>query len=294
MRLKAIFVASLISLSSLALAQSAPTGKTFHYADGGSATYYQFQLNQEQNKSSDTYIFFYGGTGCVDFKPYIPKFFSGLDQNSTIFALNKRKVEEGSSPNTCSPEFAKFDLPHQWFSDYMEFITEELGRAKIKPKNVAIVGISEGAYPAVKVARSRSDITNLIIIGDGGGWTMRKSLEKLTSPSYVQDGWMTIATDANSTSRTWLGRPYRWWFDIMDIDSLPDYLSLNIPILMGHGELDQGVPVESAIALQKAFLAAGKSNLKLHIYKGADHTLTSGQASNRESLFAELSKSLKH
>ena len=292
MLLKSLCLLILTSIANFAIAQTTPAGKTFSYVDGGKATYYKFQLSEDLN--SKTFVFFYGGTGCVDFKPYIPDFFRGIDPGATIFALNKRAVLEGSTPKSCAEDFPAYDLPNYWFADYMEFISAQLSASKITPKNVVLVGISEGAYPAIKVARSRGDVTHLVIIGDGGGWTMRQSLEKLVGHDYVEDGWRTIAADANSLTQTWLGRPYRWWLDIIDIDSKSDYLSLNIPILMGHGEKDQSVPIESALALQKAFEDAGKANLKLHVYPGVGHTLTSDTVDYRKQLFEELSQSLAH
>jgi hypothetical protein len=197
------------------------TAETFRFLDGGQSTYYKFQLDPVA--PSQTFVFFYGGTGCIDWKPYIPEFFRGINPTATIFALNKRGVDEDSSPTRCAALFPEHNLPRQWVADYMEFISSQIDGAKTKPANVVLVGISEGAYPAVKVARSRTDITHLLIIGDGG-WTMRKSLEKLVGKDYVDDGWRKIAADANSLTQTWLGQPYRWWFDVMDIDPVADYL----------------------------------------------------------------------
>ena len=266
------------------------SAETFVFPDGGRSLYYQFQL--DPGAPSETFVFVYGGSGCVDWTPYIPSYFEGLDASATIFALNKREVDEASLQDRCGPTFAQYNFLRQWVADYMEFISFQLGQADLKPRNVVLIGISEGSLPAVKVARSRTDITHLLIIGDGG-WTMRRSLEELAGKDYVDNAWRMIAADANSLTNEWMGHPYRWWFDIMDLEATPDYLSLEIPILIGHGEADQSVPVQSSLSLKEAFEDAGKSNLTLRTFPNADHTLTAGEHNYRRELFEELSESLR-
>ena len=79
----------------------------------------------------------------------------------------------------------------------------------------------------------------------------------------------------------------------MDIAPLPDFLKLNIPILLGIGERDVSVPVESAQYLETKFKEAGKGNLTLRVYPGADHRLSGNGVSYRSEFFAELSRLLQ-
>jgi pimeloyl-ACP methyl ester carboxylesterase len=263
---------------------------TFTYADGEGALYYRFQIGADA--PPDTYVFAYGGSGCVSWRPYVPDYFAGLAGRVTVLALNKRHVADTPPDGPCSDAFARVNHPRQWVSDYMEFITSQLQQAQPRPRKVVLLGISEGAYVAVKVARSRDDVTDLAIIGDGG-WTMRRSLTALMGQTTVDEGWRAIAADANSIERTWLGHPHRYWFDVMDIDPTPDYLSLSIPVFAGFGENDDSVPLASALALQDSFRQAGKSNFTLRVYEGADHTLMAGQTNYRRQFFEELSRRLR-
>ncbi len=75
----------------------------------------------------------------------------------------------------------------------------------------------------------------------------------------------------------------------MDIEPLPDFLKLNIPVLVGIGEQDESVPVDSARFLESKFNEAGKTNLILKVYPGADHRLSGNGVSHRSEFFAELS-----
>ncbi len=125
---------------------------------------------------------------------------------------------------------------------------------------------------------------------------MRKSLGTLKERGAisfdVQAGWEKIAADPRSIERNWYGNPHRWWSDIMDIDPLTDYLKLNIPILLGIGENDASVPVESARFLESQFKETGKRNLTVKVYPGADHRLSGNGVSYRAEFFSELSRML--
>ncbi len=181
-------------------------------------------------------------------------------------------------------------------SDYSEFIATQLSSVLPKPKNVVLVGVSEGALPAARVAGLSPAITHLAIIGSGG-YSMRKSLATLRQRGAIQfdveSGWEKIAADPQSIENNWYGNAYRWWSDIMDIEPLPDFLKLSIPMLLGIGEKDESVPVESAYFLEAKFKEAGKDNLIVRVYLGSNHRLSSSGVSHRSEFFAELGRLLQ-
>lgn len=273
----------------------APPPLAFQYRDGGSSVYYAFTVGDASQ--SDTAVFFYGATGCPSWKSVMPGYVGGLSISARVFVLNKRFVTDRSTGLfNCGREFHLANNPEQWVADYSEFIMAQINSITPKPQNVVLVGVSEGALPATKVAGLCPEITHLAIIGSGG-YSMRKSLATLRQRKAiwfdVDSGWKKIAADPHSIEKDWYGNPYRWWSDIMDLDPLPDFLKLNIPILVGIGELDESVPVESARLLQAKFKAIGKHNLILKVYPGADHRLSGKGVSYRREFFAELSRLLK-
>ncbi len=146
---------------------------------------------------------------------------------------------------------------------------------------------------ATKVAGLSPAITHVAIIGSGG-YSMHKSLATLAQRGAiwfdVESGWKKISADPRSIKKDWYGNPYRWWSDVMDIDPLPDFLKLNIPIIVGIGENDESVPVESALFLESKFKEAGKNNLILKVYPESDHRLNGNGNSHRNEFFAELSR----
>ena len=304
MRLLNLFVLSLaFALSGCTIIQrtahmygnEAPQPRSFQYKDGGLSTYYSFVVGD--GSQSDTVVFFYGATGCPSWKSVMPGYISGLTVNARVFVLNKRFVPDRSTGLfDCGRDFHLANNPNQWVADYSEFITTQVSSVSPKPKNVVLVGVSEGALPAARVAELSPAITHLAIIGSGG-YSMRKSLATLRQRGAIQfdvdSGWEKIAADPRSIENNWYGNAYRWWSDIMDIDPLPDFLKLNIPILLGIGEKDESVPVESARFLEAKFKEAGKDNLIVRVYSGSNHRLSDNGVSHRSEFFAELGRLLQ-
>lgn len=268
---------------------------SFQYKDGGSSTYYAFDIGNAPHP--DTVVFFYGATGCPSWKSVMPGYVDGLTVDARVLVLNKRFVSDRSTGLfDCGRDFHLANNPDQWMADYSEFIAAQIGSIKPKPRNVVLVGVSEGALPAIRVARSTPAVTHLAIIGSGG-YSMRRSLATLKQKGSihfdVDSGWEKISADPRSIENKWYGNPYRWWSDIMDIDPLADLLKLPIPVLLGIGEQDGSVPVESARFLETKFKEAGKDNLVVRVYPGADHRLNRQGESYRSEFFAELGRLLQ-
>lgn len=304
MRLHAFLIVLVLGLcgKSIPAASDAPPdteaaleSRTFTYRDGGTATFHTFIIGKEA--TPEVAVFFYGGSGCQSWASVMPGYVKGLTANARVFALDKRFVAGPSNASrACGTNFNERNTPRQWVSDDSEFIRAQLAAAPVRPKRVLLVGVSEGGLVAAKVATLVPEVTHLALIGDGA-WTMRESLRKLyrdhVIPSDVDVEWKNIEADRKSLQREWLGNPYRWWADIMDLSPLDDLLMLQIPILVGFGEHDRSVPVESALALKSAFDARHKDNVTLIVYPAADHRLGAGPISYRPRFFEEVSKFLE-
>jgi pimeloyl-ACP methyl ester carboxylesterase len=273
----------------------APQPQIFQYKGGGSSVYYSFTVGD--SSQPDTAVFFYGGTGCPSWKSVMPDYVSGLTIAARVFVLNKRFVPDRSIGRfDCGQDFHFANNPDQWVADYSEFIAAQIDSSTPKPRNIVLVGVSEGALPATKVAGLLPEVTHLAIIGSGG-YSMRKSLATLKQKGAigfdVDAGWKKIAADPRNIENNWYGNPHRWWSDIMDVEPLPDFLKLSIPIIVGIGEQDESVPVESARFLASQFKEVGKSNLILYVYPCADHRLSGNGISHRNDFFAVLSRLLQ-
>lgn len=273
----------------------APSPLSFKYGDGGSSIYYSFTIGNEPQPK--TVIFYAGGSGCWSRKSVMPGYLSGLTVSARVFVLNKRFMPDRSiGIFDCGKAFHLANNPSQWISDYSEFIAAQLGSLSPKPKHVVMVGVSEGGLVATKVAVLTPAITHLAIIGYGG-YSVRRMYEILEQKGQllvdVDELWQEVPSDPRNVNREWNGSAYRWWADMMDIDPLPDYLKLDIPIIIGVGEKDQSMPVESVLFLDAKFKEAGKNNLTLKVYPDSDHVLRGQDVSHRGDFFAALSRLLQ-
>ena len=270
-----------------AMAQPIAKTATFRFPDGGEARVHEIVVGDAA--TVDTLVATYGGSGCTDLgQQWLPRLADGLGIDARYVALDKRHVEQGAIGDggaaTCSPAFNAHDTPRTWMADYMAFLSRTLEAQPGRWKNVVLVGGSEGGALAARIARARSDVTHLIVVGDGG-WSMRENLSTLMGANVVEAAWKTIAREPDRADAFWLGHAHRYWFDTFDHAPQGDYLALQIPVLIGFGERDRSVPVASAQDLLRAAHAAGKQNIGLVVYPGADHSLQAqGQDHLREFL----------
>jgi hypothetical protein len=111
---------------------NAPSPNSYQYKDGGTSIYYTFTTRN--SGVADTFIFFYGGSGCPSWKSVMPGYVDGISASARVFVLNKRFVNDKSTGMFgCGDEFNKANNMKQWVSDYSEFISAKLRMAKLPP-----------------------------------------------------------------------------------------------------------------------------------------------------------------
>lgn len=251
--------------------------ESFHFRDEAEAPSYSLQLGREN--SSDVAIFFVSGSGCASIKHRLSSFFEPIRDkvNATVFALQKRAIDEDNRTGSfCSSAFHKTDYLDQSIADQREFIDAQLAKLTVKPKAVVLLGASEGAVVAARIASTDQRITHLGLIG-GGGTTVRENLKALSRSTWYlrspENGFAEIANDPNNTDTQIWGHSYKYWASLLDINIGDELIQLDIPIVAAMGEKDEAVPVDAVRHLQTLFEQTGKKNLLLLIYPNANHRL---------------------
>lgn len=248
----------------------------FTFKDGGRALYYSFILGKPSIESA--LIFFVSGSGCASVKGRFPSYFDPIQHqlDARVFVLQKRGIEEISNGNSCPSTFALTDYFDQTVVDQMEFINHQLVMQPATPKTIVLMGASEGAVVAAKIASMDSRITHLALVG-GGGWTVRENLQVLSRRiwylSAPEEKLAAIAADPTSITKSAWGHSYKYWSSLLDVNIGSLLLSLDIPIVMAMGEKDESVPIESAYALKKRFVKHEKKNYHLYVFPNSDHRL---------------------
>lgn len=271
----------------------------YQFLDRGKAIYFRFDKSSAFH-GKDTpvaaFLFVIAGSECRSMQAYLPDYFRGLDGESgpfRIFILHKRHIEIGLEPGrSCNAAFVRDDYPERWLQDQTEFILANLAQAATEgwpqaspPARVVVMGISEGAEIAPLLALRIPAVTHLVLLGNGGMQPL-DSYRLLATKAANADASRQLAAlelalarpapaDPDAPAARVNGRSWRYWSQLRELQHTDNLLTLNLPIFIGMGEADASVPVESAYYLQRRFAAAGKHNLSLHVYPGADHGLRS-------------------
>jgi len=242
------------------LSRQAPVAKEFHYLDGGSAIYYEMDLGGVEK---DTVLFTYAATGCTSLKYQLPHYFSGLEANGVLYALNKRYVGDLAFTASCGENFILSNVFKTRYQDFLQFVRTKSAELPFKPKNIVLIGVSEAANVIVKTATQLPSVTQVVIIGSGG-FTMRRSLQELKKNHLlnqiydIDQASKMIKNESASLEKNWFGNPVHWWNDILDIDPVEDYLMISVPILLGAGAEDSSQPLASVKYLQQKFIEHNK------------------------------------
>jgi len=250
---------------------------TFTFNDNGKAIYYTFDLAKNKNKIN-TVIFFISGSGCSSVKNRFPSYFAPLiGTQATVFILQKRGIRDGQSGENCSNKFILTDYFDQTLKDQQEFISRKISLNASTYNNVLIVGASEGATVAAKIAENNSNVTHLGLIGSGGA-SLRTDLEILSKKQLlffftIKWNLKAIANAPDSLTKNAWGHSHKYWSSILNVDLREILPKLDIPIIIAMGEKDKSVPVESLDELKQIFKEQEKTNLVINIYPNANHKL---------------------
>lgn len=250
--------------------------RPFTFNDGGQTPYYSFTFGAPSVDGA--LVFFVSGSGCASVKGRFPGYFDPIRHqlDARVFVLQKRGVEENSNGNTCPRAFIRTDYFDQTVADQTEFIHYQLAMQSATPKAIVLMGASEGAIVAAKIASVNARITHLALIG-GGGSTVREYLQLLSRKSRrlraPKEKFAAIAADPDNITKSAWGHSYKYWSSLLDVNIGDLLLSLDIPIMMAMGEQDKNVPIETAYALEQRFAERNKQNFRLYAFPDADHHL---------------------
>ncbi|MFY0604403.1 MAG: dienelactone hydrolase family protein [Flavobacteriaceae bacterium] len=152
------------------------------------------------------------------------------------------------------------------------------------PKNVVIVGISQGSDVVAKLGTINKDVTHIGFWAGGGYNPLTDFLIMARKDVYrgkITEDKATKITDSlltqidkmyknPSPNKFWDGNSYLSYvsFSEAPIDNL---LKIDIPIFVAIGTSDENVPVESAYIIPIEFMKHKKKNLTFKYYPKYDH-----------------------
>ena len=155
----------------------------------------------------------------------------------------------------------------------------------IDTTKIVVLGFSEGAQVAPKLAAKNKNITHLLLFGGNGlnqffdpiitarMKATRGQISETESQREIDSlfaEYKNIYENKNNTEREWWGHTYKRWASFTETDPYKYLLELEIPIYIANGSLDQN-SVLSADYIKLEFVKNGKENLTYKTYPNYDH-----------------------
>lgn len=221
-------------------------------------------------------VVFVPGSGCLELAKYFRNFAELLPPDFAVFGARKRF--ESANVEQCSKEFSAWEKISRRAED-LRVQLGEISRTTACSVPIVLWGSSEGASVAVVEAANDPRIAAVYNTGTGGTSVDEmllnsKALEKFTMTASEMKGRLAdVRARPDAVDEFLLGHAFAYWSDWMNLDLLGAYKKLSVPVVAGHGTLDDSSPIEGMRAMQHQLQLAGKKNFKLIEYPGADHSL---------------------
>jgi predicted esterase len=173
-------------------------------------------------------------------------------------------------------------LPH-WAEAVAAAIRAARTLPEIDPEKTLILGHSEGAIVAARVAVLDRAVTHVACLSGSGPTQLFDFIAlaragKMGDPSQtpdarvhaILDGWAAVRADPESTARFIWGHPYRRMASFLGSSTTDDLLRCNARVYLAHGTEDTKVPITAFDVLHAELLARGRDVTAERI-EGADH-----------------------
>ena len=164
------------------------------------------------------------------------------------------------------------------FLDYYvarnNFIIKQLARERwVDARRIVVVGHSEGATVAAKMAASNRKISHLIYAGGNpygrilSMLAQARAAEDNEEGNYILDYWREVVENRNHI-RPGMGDSPKTSYDFSQPQG-QNMLQLDIPVLVSYGLKDWSAPYNDL--LQVEAIRAGKTNIAFRAYPGLEH-----------------------
>ncbi len=143
------------------------------------------------------------------------------------------------------------------------------------------------------LARRLPEVTHAVLLGNGGMAPLAAYRLQAEKHGFADQLAALASLEAAPVSgddhvQRLFGRSWRYWKELQALPHQQSLLQLHIPLLVGMGEADAALPIESAWYLRDLFAAHGKQNLTLITYPRADHGLRNESHSMLPDFFRAL------
>lgn len=159
-------------------------------------------------------------------------------------------------------------------------------KTPVERKRIVVMGYSEGAQVAPKVAVMNKKVTHVVcFVGNSQNQLYDFLIEarlkvernelKADEGQYIVDSlyraYEKIYASPNSTNKKWYDETYLKWSSFTKVSPLENMLKLSIPILYVAGGRDNNQNIINMDYAKLEFLRQGKKNLDYKVYPNCNH-----------------------
>jgi dienelactone hydrolase len=241
---------------------------------------------------------FIGGSGCIsNFTKKGDRIAGGIQNlllqqvqgRARVMVVEKPGVNYLDFPadpggaTACSPTFLEEHTLPRWAEAVGAAIRAAHTLPDIARDKTLVVGHSEGGLVAARVAAENSVITHVASLSGGGPTQLFDLVEIARSQGQddhnqtpaqrvdsVYTTWSLIAADPMSTTKSFLGHPYRRWSTFLQDSVLAELQKTKARIYIAQGTEDTSVTVASFDILRAQLVAQGR-DVTADRVEGGDH-----------------------
>ncbi len=203
-----------------------------------------------------------------------------------------RLFDEYKPLGTASTAPSGFRREHtldRWSAAVVASIVDAMKSPTVDKSRLLVVGHSEGALVACRVAASVPDVTHVAPLSAGGVTQLFSLIQLARAESELKadevlKGWAAVAKNPDDFESIWMGHPYRRWSSFLGSSCLQELpKNQRASIYMAHGTEDRASAIEASDVLYASLLSAGRSVVYERV-KGADHGVQFNSQPDRNGL----------
>ena len=209
-----------------------------------------------------------------------------------VAAVEKRGVRFGDmgtygAGQGASAEYTRHATLEARAADVRLLLTSALALPGIDPGRVLLLGHSEGADVAARVAAEDERVTHVAFLSGGGApqffdmfvLTRAQMRESGASEEAIEEALRALEEDVRrivaapeSDAEFFQGHAYRRWASFATQASADSLVEAQARLFVAHGTADRSVPIESFDYLVARLLCAGRGDAVIRRYPGRDHS----------------------
>ena len=172
----------------------------------------------------------------------------------------------------CTEKFNEEHTLDRWAEALNATLNEALGADEVDESRVVVIGHSEGAISAAKLASINRKVTHIGFLSGSGPtqlFDFVRQAQSETEVKFIYEQFQKIMQAPNEFKQFVWGHPFNRWASFMTQTSLE---LLEARLFIAHGTKDQAVPIDSFDSLTTDLLRKQRP-FEIMRLEGANHSL---------------------